>query len=211
MLPREFSDGMRKQLKEKEHSMRQVETMHDAVRVAYEGRIAELEGRVRDLKAALRRSEQRRVMDMEVRGCSGVVGVLWGDGEGVEGGGGEAFFSHHSPPVPLLTSPPHPSHPQGFQSEVSLLRRSLMSLGIRVTQMHLMDRLENDDRLDRLVAQLDRAAPAVPGGALMPRWGGRGGGWQGRWGHAWWGWWWLGGCGEWGWGMAGTSSGGALG
>lgn len=64
---REFAGAMRKQLKEKEHSMRQVETMHTAVRNAYEERIAELEGRVRDLKAALRRAEERRALDMEVR------------------------------------------------------------------------------------------------------------------------------------------------
>lgn len=43
-----------------------------------------------------------------------------------------------------------------------------MSLGRRITQMHLVGRLENDERLDRILAQLDRQAPPVARGALIP-------------------------------------------
>lgn len=60
-----YADAMRKQLRIKEHERRQAETMHEAVRRAYEARIAELEAEVAKLVEALAKSERRRVLDRE--------------------------------------------------------------------------------------------------------------------------------------------------
>ncbi|KAI8466961.1 MAG: hypothetical protein J3K34DRAFT_524115 [Monoraphidium minutum] len=64
----------------------------------------------------------------------------------------------------------------GWTADVSLLRKQLSAVDRKLTQMRLIDRLEDDERLDTLLDQLQKRAPTLAPGALQAGRGGEGGG-----------------------------------
>ncbi|KIZ06949.1 Coiled-coil domain-containing protein 77 [Monoraphidium neglectum] len=53
----------------------------------------------------------------------------------------------------------------GWGADVTLLRKQLAAVDRKLTQMRLIDRLEDDERLDTLLDQLQKKAPSVPAAA----------------------------------------------
>eukprot|EP00899_Mesostigma_viride_P008061 jgi/Mesvir1/17256/Mv07665-RA.1 len=50
---------------------------------------------------------------------------------------------------------------EGFTNDITLLRKKLAVVDRRLHQMRLMDRLEDDDRLDALIAAMERYVPSL--------------------------------------------------
>ncbi|GBF99207.1 hypothetical protein Rsub_12466 [Raphidocelis subcapitata] len=57
----------------------------------------------------------------------------------------------------------------GWAADVTLLRKQLAAVDRKLLQMRLIDRLDDDERLDALLDQLQKRAPAVPPARKQPR------------------------------------------
>lgn len=118
----EYAGKFRTQVKQREQELIQVESMHAAVRSQLERRIADLEAKLRRAVQARKAVEYRRALDLE-----------------------------------------------GFSRDVSSLRRQLTAVDRRFHAMRLQERLDDDDRLDALLEQIERRGAEVSTNATSGR------------------------------------------